>query len=94
MPVTPFVQPHGGDRANETSPALSFKTGGRPTDKVDCIHPADHTGELRAGWLQVLLGLQRDWTRKATYDAARAVIARNGGSYGIGLNYARDMLPR
>jgi len=45
-------------------------------------------------WLQVVLELQRDWTRKATYDAARAVIARNGGGYGIGLNYARDMLPR
>lgn len=51
-------------------------------------------GATMTSWLQVVLELQRDWTRKATYDAARAVIARNGGGYGIGLNYARDMLPR
>jgi|UniRef100_UPI000D379FC3 nicotinamidase-related amidase len=52
------------------------------------------SGATLTSWLQVVLELQRDWTRKATYDAARAVIARNGGGYGIGLNYARDMLPR
>ena len=51
-------------------------------------------GATMTSWLQVVLELQRDWTRKATYDAARAVIARNGGGYGIGLNDARDMLPR
>lgn len=51
-------------------------------------------GATMTSWLQVVLELQRDWTRKATYDAARTVITRNGGGYGIGLNYARDMLPR
>jgi nicotinamidase-related amidase len=51
------------------------------------------SGAAMTSWLQVVLELQRDWTRKATYDAARSIIERNGGGYGIGLNYARDMLP-
>jgi nicotinamidase-related amidase len=43
-------------------------------------------------WLQVLLELQRDWTRHATYDGARAIVEANGGGYGIGLAYSRDMI--
>jgi hypothetical protein len=37
--------------------------------------------------------LQRDWTRHATYDGARAIVEGHDGGYGIGLAYARDMLP-
>lgn len=51
------------------------------------------SGAVMTSWLQVLLELQRDWTRQDTYQAARAIIERNGGGYGMGLNYARDMLP-
>ncbi|WP_049621886.1 hydrolase [Frateuria defendens] len=43
-------------------------------------------------WLQVLLELQRDWTRHETYDGARAIVEANAGGYGMGLAYARDML--
>ncbi|WPB58846.1 hydrolase [Xylophilus sp. GOD-11R] len=50
-------------------------------------------GATMTSWLQVVLELQRDWTRRATYDAARAIVEANGGGYGIGLAYARDMLP-
>lgn len=50
-----------------------------------------HGAEM-SSWLQVVLELQRDWTRKDTYDGARAVIERNGGGYGAGLRYARQML--
>ncbi|WP_343729448.1 hydrolase [Duganella sp.] len=49
-------------------------------------------GAQPTSWLQVLLELQRDWTRHDTYDAARAVIEKNGGGYGVGLRYARQML--
>lgn len=49
-------------------------------------------GAQLTSWLQVLLELQRDWTRRETYDAARAVIEKNGGGYGVGLRYARQML--
>jgi nicotinamidase-related amidase len=43
-------------------------------------------------WIQVLLELQRDWTRHETYDGARAIVETHGGGYGIGLAYARDMI--
>jgi len=49
-------------------------------------------GAQMTSWLQVLLEFQRDWTRHATYDGARAIIETNGGGYGIGLTYARDMI--
>ena len=49
-------------------------------------------GMMPRTWLQVLLELQRDWTRHATYDAATAVIKKHAGAYGIGLDYAKAML--
>lgn len=49
-------------------------------------------GAQPTSWLQVLLELQRDWTRHDTYDAARAVVEKNGGGYGVGLRYAKQML--
>jgi nicotinamidase-related amidase len=50
------------------------------------------SGATMSSWIQVLLELQRDWTRKETYDGARAIVESNGGGYGIGLAYARDMI--
>jgi nicotinamidase-related amidase len=49
-------------------------------------------GAVMTSWIQVLLELQRDWTRKETYDGARAIVEANGGGYGIGLAYSRDMI--
>lgn len=49
-------------------------------------------GAQPTSWVQVLLELQRDWTRHDTYDAARAVVEKNGGGYGVGLRYAKQML--
>jgi nicotinamidase-related amidase len=49
-------------------------------------------GAVMTSWLQVLLELQRDWTRHETYDAARAIVEANGGGYGMGLAYARTMI--
>ena len=54
---------------------------------------AAHGAQLTS-WLQVLLELQRDWTRHETYDGARAIVVANGGGYGIGLAYAHDMIPQ
>jgi nicotinamidase-related amidase len=48
--------------------------------------------ELRT-WLQVLLELQRDWTRSATYKGASDIVKAHAGAYGIGLNYAKAMIP-
>ena len=49
-------------------------------------------GARMTSWIQVLLELQRDWTRHETYDGARAIVEAHGGGYGIGLAYARDMI--
>jgi nicotinamidase-related amidase len=49
-------------------------------------------GAVLTSWLQVLLEFQRDWTRRETYEAARAIVVEHGGGYGIGLDYARDMI--
>lgn len=49
-------------------------------------------GVQLTSWLQVLLELQRDWTRHATYEGARAIVEEFAGGYGIGLGYARDMI--
>jgi hypothetical protein len=43
-------------------------------------------------WIQVLLEFERDWTRHATYELARAMVVANGGAYGMGLAYAREMI--
>lgn len=58
------------------------------------LTPASHDLALRrmekagarmTSWNQILLELQRDWTRHATYDGARAIVEDHGGGYGIGL---------
>jgi nicotinamidase-related amidase len=42
--------------------------------------------------IQYLLELQRDWARKATYVPVNDLIKKYGGSYGVGVQYAQDML--
>ena len=49
-------------------------------------------GAVLTSWLQVLLEFQRDWTRRETYEAARAIVVEHAGGYGIGLDYARDTI--
>lgn len=42
--------------------------------------------------IQYLLELQRDWARQETYLAVTALVKKYGGAYGIGIQYAHDML--
>ena len=42
--------------------------------------------------LQYLLELQRDWARKTTYTAVNDLVKKYGGAYGIGVQYAQEML--
>jgi nicotinamidase-related amidase len=49
-------------------------------------------GAQLTSWIQVLLEFQRDWTRHDTYESARAIVVANGGGYGMGLAYAREMI--
>ncbi|MGN5954377.1 hydrolase [Sphingobacterium lactis] len=42
--------------------------------------------------VQYVLELQRDWARSETYDPVNELIKRSGGSYGLGVHYAKHML--
>ncbi|NKF23024.1 hydrolase [Solimonas marina] len=41
--------------------------------------------------LQYLLELQRDWARSGTYDMTTGIARKYGGSYGLGIIYAKSM---
>jgi nicotinamidase-related amidase len=67
--------------------------GGLTTASHDAaLHRMEQAGAVLTSWLQFLLEMQRDWTRRDTYEAARAIVVDHGGGYGIGLDYARDMI--
>lgn len=42
--------------------------------------------------IQYLLELQRDWARAGSYKAVTDLVKKYGGSYGIGIQYAHEML--
>ena len=42
--------------------------------------------------LQYVLELQRDWSRQATYKPVNDLVAKYAGGYGLGVQYARQML--
>src|SRR6266851_7749331 len=56
------------------------------------LRRTEAAGARITSWIEVLLELQRDWSRKETYDGARSIVEANGGGYGIDLAYARDMI--
>lgn len=49
-------------------------------------------GVVPVAWLQVLLELQRDWSRQETYDATLAMVKEHSGAYGMGVDYAYTMV--
>jgi nicotinamidase-related amidase len=56
------------------------------------LRRVEQAGGILTSWIQVLLEFQRDWTHHETYEAARAIVVENGGGYGMGLAYAREMI--
>jgi nicotinamidase-related amidase len=66
--------------------------GMTPASHELALRRMEAAGARMTSWIQVLLELQRDWTRHETYDGARAIVESYGGGYGIGLTYARDMI--
>jgi hypothetical protein len=52
----------------------------------------EQAGAQLTSWIQVLLEFQSDWTHHETYEATRAIVIENGGGYGMGLAYAREMI--
>jgi nicotinamidase-related amidase len=49
-------------------------------------------GAIPVTWQQFLLEMQRDWSRKETYDATLHVALEHGGAYGVGVEYAKTMV--
>ncbi len=49
-------------------------------------------GVVPVTWQQVLLEWQRDWARKGTYDAVISIVREHSGAYGMGVDYAYDMV--
>ncbi|WP_246704679.1 isochorismatase family protein [Rhizobium sp. P32RR-XVIII] len=80
-----------------TFPALSALAAGYEVhvvgDACGELTPVSHDLRLRrmeaagakpTSWIEVLLELQRNWTRHETHDGTRAIIEAHGGGYGIG----------
>ncbi len=42
--------------------------------------------------IQYLLELQRDWARQATYKPVNDLVKKYGGAYGVGIQYAQEMV--
>jgi nicotinamidase-related amidase len=42
--------------------------------------------------IQYLLELQRDWARQETYKAVTDLVKKYGGAYGVGIQYAHEMI--
>lgn len=63
-----------------------------PASQEFALRRLEQAGARLTSWIQVLLEFQRDWTRHETYEAARAIVVSNGGGYGMGLAYAREMI--
>ena len=63
-----------------------------PQSHEVALRRLEQAGAHLTSWIQTLLEFQRDWTRHETYEAARAVVVANGGGYGMGLAYAREMI--
>ena len=51
-----------------------------------------HAGAKPITSLQYLLELQRDWARGETYQAVTDLAVKYGGAYGVGIQYAREMV--
>jgi len=51
-----------------------------------------HAGVKPVTSVQYLLELQRDWARQETYTAVTNLMKKYGGAYGIGIQYAHNML--
>lgn len=63
-----------------------------PVSHELALRRLEQAGARLTSWIQVLLEFQRDWTRHETYEAARGIVVDNGGGYGMGLAYAREMI--
>lgn len=49
-------------------------------------------GAVPLTWIQTACEWQRDWARTATYDGIMRIFSQHGGAYGLGIQYARQVI--
>lgn len=49
-------------------------------------------GAMPITWMQFMLELQRDWARQETYSAVMEVAVDHGGNYGVGIQFAHELI--
>ncbi|SEL19649.1 Nicotinamidase-related amidase [Kosakonia sacchari] len=68
-------------------------SGGTSPDAHErAIDRVVQAGAVPVTWIQVLLEYQRDWSRKATYDAVMDLVREHAGAYGMGVDYAYTLV--
>jgi nicotinamidase-related amidase len=56
------------------------------------IRRAEKHGAESISTVQLLLEMQRDWSRKDTYQATTDIVREHFGAYGMGIDYAASMV--
>lgn len=68
-------------------------SGGTSTEAHDAaVRRMEQAGAQSITAGQLILELQRDWSRKETYDATLDVVKEHFGAYGMGVDYAYTMV--
>ncbi|MDR0880774.1 MAG: hydrolase [Clostridioides sp.] len=74
---------------------VSDACGGSSKDAHDmAVQRMIQAGVKPLTWQALLLELQRDWANSATYTPVTNLIQQVGGVYGLGLEYANEMIPK
>jgi nicotinamidase-related amidase len=71
---------------------VDASAGGNAVAHQTAIQRMVQAGVIPVTWQQVLLEYQRDWSRKASYDAVLKIVKEHSGAYGSGVEYAYTMV--
>jgi len=66
--------------------------GTSPSAHSMAVQRMVQAGAVPLTWQQYLLELQRDWSRKETYNDTIAIVKEHSGGYGSGVEYAYTMV--
>ena len=87
------VKAPGAKKAGYEVYVVTDTSGGTSVDAHErSIDRMVQAGAVPVTWQQVLLEYQRDWSRKATYDAVMDLVREHSGAYGMGVDYAYTMV--
>jgi nicotinamidase-related amidase len=68
-------------------------SGGTSKEAHDAaIRRAEQHGAESISTVQLLLEMQRDWSRKETYQGTTDIVREHFGAYGMGIDYAASMV--